>query len=90
MSLFAARHTNIVAQLNAFDLAHIQIVERPLRQLLPAEVRVRVCAASLNYQDLRRNGCSRGHLPPWMSSRTRFFPSIAIAKCSRELQTPLN
>jgi NADPH:quinone reductase-like Zn-dependent oxidoreductase len=74
MSLFASRHTNIVAQLDAFDLAHIQMVERPLRHILPSEVRVRVCAASLNYQDLL---VARGHC-----ADTVRLPLIPLSDCA--------
>lgn len=43
---------NLVAQLDAFGLEHLRVVERPLPPLRHHEVRIRVRAASLNYRDL--------------------------------------
>ena len=48
----SAPRTNRVAQLNAFGPRNVAIVERPLPEIEPGEVRVRVHAASLNHRDL--------------------------------------
>jgi NADPH:quinone reductase-like Zn-dependent oxidoreductase len=47
-----AERVNFVAQIDAFGLEHVRIVERPLVPLRHHEIRVRVHAASLNYRDL--------------------------------------
>ncbi|HXI68088.1 MAG TPA: hypothetical protein VNH41_09130, partial [Steroidobacteraceae bacterium] len=47
-----AERVNFVAQIDAFGLEHVRIVERPLVPLRHHEIRVRVRAASLNYRDL--------------------------------------
>jgi NADPH:quinone reductase-like Zn-dependent oxidoreductase len=47
-----AERVNLVAQIDAFGLEHVRIVERPLVPLRHHEIRVRVHAASLNYRDL--------------------------------------
>src|SRR6202162_4525688 len=44
--------TNLVAQIDAFGLEHLRVVERPLVALRQQEIRIRVHAASLNYRDL--------------------------------------
>jgi NADPH:quinone reductase-like Zn-dependent oxidoreductase len=44
--------TNLVAQIDAFGLEHVRLVERPLVPLRRHEIRIRVRAASLNYRDL--------------------------------------
>jgi NADPH:quinone reductase-like Zn-dependent oxidoreductase len=43
---------NLVAQIYAFGLEHLRVVERPLVPLRHHEIRIRVRAASLNYRDL--------------------------------------
>ena len=48
----SAPRTNRVAQLNAFGTGNVAIVERPLLDIKPGEVRIRVRAASLNHRDL--------------------------------------
>jgi NADPH:quinone reductase-like Zn-dependent oxidoreductase len=47
-----AERVNFVAQIDAFGLEHVRMVERPLVPLRHHEIRVRVHAASLNYRDL--------------------------------------
>ena len=47
-----AERVNFVAQIDAFGLEHVRMVERPLVPLRHHEIRVRVRAASLNYRDL--------------------------------------
>jgi len=47
-----AESVNFVAQIDAFGLEHVRMVERPIVPLRHHEIRVRVRAASLNYRDL--------------------------------------
>ena len=46
------RADNHVVQLNAFGLSNLTLATRPLTQLKPGEIRIRVRAVSLNYHDL--------------------------------------
>ena len=48
----SAPRRNRVAQLNALGPGNVLIVERPLTTIEPAEIRIRVRAASLNHHDL--------------------------------------
>jgi len=73
----SAARTNRVAQLNAFGLDNVVIVERPLPRMEPGQVRVRVRAASLNHHDLL---VSRGRL----SADTR-LPLIPLSDCAGEV-----
>src|ERR1700739_3791556 len=43
---------NFVAQIDAFGLEHLRLLERPLLPLQHHQIRIRVRAASLNYRDL--------------------------------------
>jgi NADPH:quinone reductase-like Zn-dependent oxidoreductase len=46
------KRVNLVAQIDAFGLEHLRIVERALVPLRQHEIRIRVHAASLNHRDL--------------------------------------
>ncbi|HEV8017247.1 MAG TPA: NAD(P)-dependent alcohol dehydrogenase [Steroidobacteraceae bacterium] len=47
------KKANLVAQLDAFGLEHLRMVERPLVPLRHHDIRIRVRAASLNHRDLQ-------------------------------------
>lgn len=80
MSALEAANTNLVAQLNAFGLEHLSVVERPLVPLRHDEIRVRVRAASLNYRDLLvalgRNSGRTGHI---------CLPLVPLSDCAGEV-----
>jgi NADPH:quinone reductase-like Zn-dependent oxidoreductase len=72
--------TNLVAQIDAFGLKHLRVVERPLAPLRHHEIRIRVHAASLNYRDLR---VALGQL----SSRVDHIrlPLVPLSDCAGEV-----
>src|SRR5258707_10957292 len=73
----SAPRTNRVAQLNAFGPGNVAIVERPLLDIKPSEVRIRVRAASLNHRDLL---VARGQL----SADTK-LPLVPLSECAGEV-----
>jgi NADPH:quinone reductase-like Zn-dependent oxidoreductase len=77
MNARSAPTKNLVAQLEAFVLDKVVIVERPLRRPGTAEVRVRVRAASLNHRDVL---FVRGQL----TSETR-LPRVLLSDCAGEV-----
>jgi NADPH:quinone reductase-like Zn-dependent oxidoreductase len=71
---------NIVAQIDAFGLEHLRIVERPLLPLRHHEIRIRVRAASLNNRDLR---VALGQLPSRVNDIR--LPVIPLSDCAGEV-----
>ena len=71
---------NLVAQLDAFGLEHLRIVERPLVPLRHHDIRIRVRAASLNYRDLL---VALGHQPV-RASEVR-LPLVPLSDCAGEV-----
>jgi NADPH:quinone reductase-like Zn-dependent oxidoreductase len=71
---------NVVAQIDAFGLDHLRIIERPLVPLGHHEIRIRVRAASLNYRDLR---VALGH-PRERASEIR-LPLVPLSDCAGEV-----
>ena len=72
--------TNLVAQIDAFGLECLRIIERPLMPLRHHEIRIRVRAASLNYRDLQ---VALGHLPSRVN-RIR-LPLVPLSDCAGEV-----
>jgi NADPH:quinone reductase-like Zn-dependent oxidoreductase len=68
---------SFVAQLNAFGLDNVVIIERPLAKLASCQVRIRVRAAALNYRDLM---VARGEL----AHQTR-LPLVVLSDCAGEV-----
>jgi NADPH:quinone reductase-like Zn-dependent oxidoreductase len=71
---------NLVAQIDAFGLEHLRVLERPLLPLRHHEIRIRVRAASLNYRDLL---VALGH----HSSRANDIrlPLVPLSDCAGEV-----
>lgn len=72
--------TNLVAQIDAFGLEHLRLVERPLVPLRHHEIRIRVRAASLNYGDLL---IALGQFPS-RGTGTR-LPLVPLSDCAGEV-----
>jgi NADPH:quinone reductase-like Zn-dependent oxidoreductase len=72
--------TNLVAQIEAFGLEHLRMVERPLAPLRHHEIRVHVRAASLNYRDLL---IALGQAPG--RARDIRLPLVPLSDCSGEV-----
>jgi NADPH:quinone reductase-like Zn-dependent oxidoreductase len=72
--------TNIVAQIDAFGLEHLRVVERPLVPLRHHEIRIRVHAASLNYRDLL---VALGELPSRVTHIR--LPLVPLSDCAGEV-----
>jgi len=71
---------NLVAQIEAFGLDHLRIVERPLVPLRHHDIRIRVRAASLNDRDLL---VALGH-HPFRANDIR-FPLVPLSDCAGEV-----
>jgi NADPH:quinone reductase-like Zn-dependent oxidoreductase len=71
---------NLVAQIDAFGLEHLRIVERALVPLRPHEIRIRVYAASLNNRDLL---VAQGQVPRRVSDIR--LPLIPLSDCAGEV-----
>jgi NADPH:quinone reductase-like Zn-dependent oxidoreductase len=72
--------SNLVAQIDAFGLEHLRIVERPLVPLRHHEIRIRVHAASLNYRDLL---VALGHHPSRVDDIR--LPLVPLSDCAGEV-----
>jgi NADPH:quinone reductase-like Zn-dependent oxidoreductase len=72
--------TNLVAQIDAFGLEHLRVVERPLVPLRHHEIRIRVHAASLNYRDLR---VALGQVPSRVGHIR--LPLVPLSDCAGEV-----
>jgi NADPH:quinone reductase-like Zn-dependent oxidoreductase len=78
--MFARGHepgANVIAQLEAFGLDNVVIRARPLQRLGPADIRVRIHAASLNHRDLL---IARGEYSP-----VARLPLILLSDCAGEV-----
>jgi len=71
---------NLVAQIDAFGLEHLRVLERPLLPLRHHDIRVRVRAASLNYRDLL---VALGHHPSHV--RDIRLPLVPLSDCAGEV-----
>lgn len=71
---------NLVAQLDAFGLEHLSIVERALEPLRHHEIRIRVRAASLNHRDLL---VALGQVPSRVSDIR--LPLVPLSDCAGEV-----
>jgi len=71
---------NLVAQIDAFGLEHLRIVERALVTLRSHEIRVRVHAASLNHRDLL---VALGQVPSRVSDIR--LPLVPLSDCAGEV-----
>src|ERR1700722_12463473 len=71
---------NLVAQLDAFGLEHLTIVERALEPLRHHEIRIRVHAASLNHRDLL---VAMGQVPSRVSDIP--LPLVPLSDCAGEV-----
>jgi NADPH:quinone reductase-like Zn-dependent oxidoreductase len=82
LAQLSAREGNVnrVAQLDAFGLQNLRMVERPLRPLCDHEVRIRVRAASLNYRDLL---VTLGQLPARLGDIR--LPLVPLSDCAGEV-----
>lgn len=72
--------TNLVAQIDAFALEHLRIIERPLLPLRGHDIRIRVRAASLNYRDLL---VALGHHPNSVCDIR--LPLVPLSDCAGEV-----
>ena len=72
--------SNLVAQIDAFGLEHLRVVERPLLPLRHHEIRIRVRAASLNYRDLL---IALGHHPSRVNDIR--LPLVPLSDCAGEV-----
>jgi NADPH:quinone reductase-like Zn-dependent oxidoreductase len=71
---------NLVAQIDAFGLEHLRIVERAPVPLSHHEIRIRVRAASLNYRDLL---VALGHHPSRLGEIR--LPLVPLCDCAGEV-----
>ena len=71
---------NKVVQLNAFGLGKFTLTARPLTRLKPREIRIRVCAVSVNFRDLL---VARGQLVPQLCDIR--LPLIPLSDCAGEV-----
>jgi NADPH:quinone reductase-like Zn-dependent oxidoreductase len=71
---------NLVAQIDAFGLEHLRVLERPLLPLHHHEIRIRVRAASLNYRDLL---IALGHHPSRVGDI--HLPLVPLSDCAGEV-----
>jgi NADPH:quinone reductase-like Zn-dependent oxidoreductase len=71
---------NLVAQIDAFGLEHLRVLERPLLPLRHHEIRIRVRAASLNYRDLL---VALGHHPSRVNDIR--LPLVPLSDCAGEV-----
>jgi NADPH:quinone reductase-like Zn-dependent oxidoreductase len=73
----SAPRANVVAELDAFGVENVVIRSRPLRNLGPSDIRVRIRAASLNHRDVR---IARGDFSPIAP-----LPLVLLSDCAGEV-----